>query len=103
MATVKLTNAMAEKAIAMIDWKRIDAMTDEDIAAQIAGNPDGAPLLTDEEIEPRCSLTGCAPFARRCISARALSPSASTFRRRACAIGSRGAACRTPRRRPISR
>ena len=51
MAIVRVTKKMAEKAIAKIDWKRIDAMTDEDIAAQVAGNPDAAPLLTDEEIE----------------------------------------------------
>jgi len=30
---------------------RIDAMTDEDIAAQIASNPDAAPELTDEWFE----------------------------------------------------
>ena len=30
---------------------RLDAMTDEDIAAQIAGNPDAAPELTDEWFE----------------------------------------------------
>lgn len=51
MAIVKVTKAMAEKAAAEIDWRRHDAMTDEDIAAQVAGNPAAAPLLTDEEIE----------------------------------------------------
>ena len=30
---------------------RFDAMTDEDIAAQIAANPDAAPELTDEWFE----------------------------------------------------
>ena len=30
---------------------RLDAMTDEDIAAQIASNPDAAPELTDEWFE----------------------------------------------------
>lgn len=30
---------------------RLDAMTDEDIAAQIADNPDAAPELTDEWFE----------------------------------------------------
>ena len=34
MAIMKVTKAMAEKAIAELDWKRIDAMTDEDIAAR---------------------------------------------------------------------
>jgi putative transcriptional regulator len=51
MAIVKVTKAMAAKAKGKIDLLRIDAMTDEDIAAQVAGNPDAAPLLTDEEIE----------------------------------------------------
>jgi putative transcriptional regulator len=51
MAIVKVTKAMAAKAKAEIDWSRVDAMTDEDIAAQVAGNPDAAPLLTDEEID----------------------------------------------------
>ncbi|MEO7634594.1 MAG: hypothetical protein ABIS38_02975 [Sphingomicrobium sp.] len=30
---------------------KLDAMTDEDIAAQIASNPDAAPELTDEWFE----------------------------------------------------
>ena len=30
---------------------KLDAMTDEDIAAQIAANPDAAPELTDEWFE----------------------------------------------------
>ena len=30
---------------------RLDALTDEDIAAQIAANPDAAPELTDEWFE----------------------------------------------------
>jgi putative transcriptional regulator len=51
MPIVKVTKATAAKAKAEIDWRCIDAMTDEDIAAQIAGDPDAAPLLTDEEIE----------------------------------------------------
>jgi putative transcriptional regulator len=102
MATVKITKAMAGKAKAEIDWRRCDATTDEDIAAQVAGNPDAAPLLTDEEIER-------ALFADRVRAIRAalhLSQAAFAerfaFRRRACAIGSRGAGCRTPRRKPIS-
>jgi putative transcriptional regulator len=59
-----MTKAMAKKAIAEIDWARVDAMTDEDIAAQIASNPDAAPLLIDEEIER-------APFADRLRAIRA--------------------------------
>lgn len=32
------------------DWAKFDAMTDEDIAAAVAADPDTAPLLTDEEL-----------------------------------------------------
>jgi len=102
MATVKLTKKMTEKAIAEIDWKRIDAMTDEDIAGQVAGNPDAAPLLTDEEIER-------ALFANRLRAIRAaleLSQAAFAERFRIPAASlrdwSRAAGFPTPRRKPIS-
>jgi hypothetical protein len=52
---VRLTR---EEAIAALEeWAtpenlaKFDAMTDEDIAAQIASNPDAAPELTDEWFE----------------------------------------------------
>jgi len=38
----------ARKAMAATDWQRIDAMTDEDIAKQIAANPDAAPDMAPE-------------------------------------------------------
>lgn len=34
-------------ALAAVDWSAIDAMTDEDIARQIAENPDATPDLSD--------------------------------------------------------
>ena len=46
-----------EAEVAVREWAtpenlaRLDAMTDEDIAAQIASNPDAAPELTDEWFE----------------------------------------------------
>ena len=43
MRTVKPTPETIRKAVAGVDWDRIDAMTDEDIARQIAENPDAAP------------------------------------------------------------
>jgi hypothetical protein len=52
---VRVTRAEAEAAVR--DWMtperlaKLDAMTDEDIAAQIADNPDAAPELTDEWFE----------------------------------------------------
>jgi hypothetical protein len=53
--TVIVTRETAEKAAAematpeFLAW--FDALTDEDIAAQIASNPDAAPELTDEWFE----------------------------------------------------
>lgn len=38
----------ARKALAETDWRKIDAMTDRDIARQIAGNPDAAPDMAPE-------------------------------------------------------
>jgi putative transcriptional regulator len=38
----------AVDALAATDWSRIDAMTDEDIARQIASNPDAAPDMAPE-------------------------------------------------------
>jgi len=39
----KRLSRAARKALASTDWRKIDAMTDADIARQIAGNPDAAP------------------------------------------------------------
>jgi putative transcriptional regulator len=38
----------ARDAFAEVDWAKIDAMTDEDIARQIADNPDAAPDMAPE-------------------------------------------------------
>jgi putative transcriptional regulator len=43
----KLSKAAAE-ALAAPDWSRIDAMTDADIARQIAANPEAAPDMAPE-------------------------------------------------------
>jgi hypothetical protein len=51
----RVTREEAEAAVR--EWAtpenlaRLDAMTDDDIAAQIADNPDAAPELTDEWFE----------------------------------------------------
>ena len=47
MAIVKVTEEMVRAARDRIDWARIDAMTDEDIARQIAEDPDVAPDMSD--------------------------------------------------------
>ena len=53
--TVTVTPEMVEAAIAEVNTPEFlawfDALTDEDIAAQIADNPDAAPELTDEWFE----------------------------------------------------
>ena len=51
---VKVTAKRLAEARAWMTPERLaalDAMTDEDIAAQIASNPDAAPELTDEWFE----------------------------------------------------
>ncbi len=52
--TVRITPEILAEAEAWMTPERLailDAMTDEDIAAQIASNPDAAPELTDEWFE----------------------------------------------------
>ena len=41
----------AARAVEAIDWARLDAMTDDDIARQVGENPDAAPIMTDGEID----------------------------------------------------
>jgi putative transcriptional regulator len=60
MATVKATPEMIEKALRDTDWAKLDAMTDEDIARQVAENPDAAPILSDAE-----NLAARVRFLRR--------------------------------------
>ena len=47
MATVKVTRAMAAAALREVDWTKVDAMTDADIARQVADNPDAGAILPD--------------------------------------------------------
>jgi len=44
----KILGKTARDALAVTDWRRIDAMTDDDIARQIAANPDAAPDMAPE-------------------------------------------------------
>jgi putative transcriptional regulator len=44
----KVSSEQATRALAATDWHRIDAMTDTDIARQIAANPDAAPDMAPE-------------------------------------------------------
>jgi putative transcriptional regulator len=49
MATVKVTSDMVKRAVSETDWAAQDALTDADIALQVAANPDAAAILTDAE------------------------------------------------------
>jgi putative transcriptional regulator len=44
----KTLSKAARAALAATDWRQIDAMTDEDLARQIAANPDSAPDMAPE-------------------------------------------------------
>lgn len=44
----KTLSKAARDALAATDWQRLDAMTDEDIARQIAANPDAAPDMAPD-------------------------------------------------------
>lgn len=49
MAIVKVTPELVEAALGSTDWRAIDAQTDEDIARNVATDPDAAPILTSGE------------------------------------------------------
>ena len=49
MATVKVTPRMVREAVQQTDWAAIDAQTDEDIARNVANDPDAAPILSEAE------------------------------------------------------
>lgn len=49
MAIVKVTPDLIAKTIGATDWTAVDARTDEDIARDVAGDPDAAPILTGGE------------------------------------------------------
>ena len=49
MATMRVTQAMARQAVRETDWRAVDAQTDEDIARNVADDPDAAPILTVAE------------------------------------------------------
>jgi putative transcriptional regulator len=49
MPIVKVDRKKALADIAGRDWTKSDALTDDDIAAQVAANPDAAPLIDSED------------------------------------------------------
>lgn len=49
MAKVRVTQAMVEQALRQTDWAAVDEQTDEDIARQVASDPDAAPILSEAE------------------------------------------------------
>jgi putative transcriptional regulator len=44
----KISSKAVDEALAAVDWDRLDALTDEDIARQIAANPDAAPDMAPD-------------------------------------------------------
>lgn len=44
----KILSEQATRALTATDWRRVDAMTDAEIAHQIASNPDAAPDIAPE-------------------------------------------------------
>lgn len=44
----KTLSSAAREALDSTDWKKLDALTDADIARQIASNPDAAPDMAPE-------------------------------------------------------
>lgn len=48
---IKQDNGSYEEAVSQTDWARVDALTDEDIARQIAADPDVAPEMTDDDLK----------------------------------------------------
>ena len=49
MAVVKVTPELVAKALDATNWQAVDAQTDDDIARNVADDPDAAPILTDGE------------------------------------------------------
>jgi putative transcriptional regulator len=47
MPIIRVSSKKAAKELKKFDWSRVDAMTDKDIARQIASNPDAAPDMTE--------------------------------------------------------
>ena len=58
----------ASRAAKKVNWRRIDAMTDEDIAAAVAADPDAAPLLTSASWLKKAKLV--LPADKELISIR---------------------------------
>lgn len=50
MPTIKADPAKARDYVKHFDWSKSDALTDADIARQIAEDPDAAPLPADEPL-----------------------------------------------------
>jgi putative transcriptional regulator len=44
----KTLSEQAREALRATDWKKLDAMSDDDLARQIAANPDAAPDMAPE-------------------------------------------------------
>jgi putative transcriptional regulator len=58
MAIVKVTPEMVARAIRDTDWAAIDALSEDDIARQVADDPDAAPMLSLPRVRAVLKLQG---------------------------------------------
>ena len=61
MAIVKVTPELMATTLGATDWRAVDAQTDEDIARNIAVDPDAAPILTYGETAAAITRGAQAP------------------------------------------
>ena len=54
MRTVK--RSRFELDLTKIDWAKVDATTDDDIARQVADDPESAPVFTEADILSACRV-----------------------------------------------
>jgi putative transcriptional regulator len=49
MVRIRITPEAKTAVLAKVDWAQIDAKTDDEIARDVASDPDAAPILSDAE------------------------------------------------------
>ncbi len=94
MATVRVTPEMAEQAIRETDRARLDAQTDDEIARNVAGDPDAVPVLMDAQRAAALVRTVRLQFGLSQVESRGGFISRSAH----CGTGNRTGASRTRRR-----
>lgn len=57
MPIIKADRRRAARALKMVDWKALDALSDADIDRQIAANPDAAPVASARALKAAAVVT----------------------------------------------